>query len=431
MSSDLLELVLPDWGSLDSVRRSPLPFGLWTIGDQCLLHHWFDHAVNQGMSRVHVFAADRPAAVRQVLAESLLWPLTLEFTAIATLADAPAGATAVDWLPGAAPAPDTVDLALSERTTGVSPVMEDSASRLSAHETTGWKPVVHDRQDACPPAKSTVLAAPPPPAHGWDLIARAAAMERAWLERMAGEPDYALLSIGFACKIHPQTQLIPPYFIGDEVFIGPGCEIGPYAVIGPGSVLAGANRVVDSQLAARSFLGPVLALDQCLLDSGVLFNRKHQTRHDQFEPHLLGSAEKATPPVPLRERLQALILYLRLDGPSASGATFTTFDGRQLPGDPSAGLSNRKAWLPLVWRGKLPLYGILPRTAAQFEALNPDWQNLISNAPIGVFSYADSQGCHSPAHPEEALHAVYQASLPPATLSSAIASFIRHLRSLA
>jgi len=31
--------------------------------------------------------------------------------------------------------------------------MEDIASRLSAHETTGWKPVAHDRQDAYPPPK--------------------------------------------------------------------------------------------------------------------------------------------------------------------------------------------------------------------------------------------------------------------------------------
>ena len=41
---------------------------------------------------------------------------------------------------------------------------EDSACRLSALETPGWKPVVHDRQDACPPARLSVLAGPPAPA---------------------------------------------------------------------------------------------------------------------------------------------------------------------------------------------------------------------------------------------------------------------------
>jgi len=50
--------------------------------------------------------------------------------------------------------PNPVILALSDRNTGILPVRENNASSLSAHATTGWKPVVHDRQDACPPAAS-------------------------------------------------------------------------------------------------------------------------------------------------------------------------------------------------------------------------------------------------------------------------------------
>jgi len=53
---------------------------------------------------------------------------------------------------------------------------------------------------------------------------------------------------------------------------------------------------------------------------------------------------------------------------------------------------------------------------------------VIRHSPIGVFSYADSQGCHTPADPDEAIHAVYQASLPPDTLTAAIASFTRKLK---
>ena len=372
MPAELLELVLPDWGRLDTVRRSPMPFALWTIGDQCLLHHWLDHAVNLGATAVHVYAADRPAEVRRVLEESQLWPVKIEFTAIAATANAPAGAIHADWLPGATP--------------------------------------------------------PPAPTTGWELIERAAALEEAWLDRLAGEPDGALLSIGFLCRIHPDTKLTPPYFIGDHVFIGPGCEIGPYAVIGEGSVVALANRVAHSHLSVHSFVGPVTALENCWLDSGVLFNRKHQARVDQLEAHVLTSLERSTSYVPLADRLRALLLYLRLGGRPAAGGTFETFDGRALPGDPKGGLHNRRAWLPLVWQGKLSLYGVLPRTAAQFEALTPDWQTAIRHAPMGVFSYADAEGCHSPEDPEEAIHAVYQASLPPGTLNSAMARFVRTLR---
>ena len=108
---------------------------------------------------------------------------------------------------------------------------------------------------------------------------------------------------------------------------------------------------------------------------------------------------------------------MRLGHHAVPDGSFKTFNGLEMPGDPSAGIANRRAWLPLVWKGKLPLFGVLPRTEEQLEALDPDWKNLLRHAPVGVFSYADSQGQHSPSDPDEALHAVYQASMPPGALS--------------
>jgi len=57
--------------------------------------------------------------------------------------------------------PNTVRLALLDWRTGFQPGRADSASRLSANETTGWKPVGQDRRDAYPPAKLTVLGGTP------------------------------------------------------------------------------------------------------------------------------------------------------------------------------------------------------------------------------------------------------------------------------
>ena len=57
--------------------------------------------------------------------------------------------------------------ALVDRTPGVPPVREDSASGLSALETTGGTPVVQDRQDACRPARSLFHA--PDVLHGEEL----------------------------------------------------------------------------------------------------------------------------------------------------------------------------------------------------------------------------------------------------------------------
>jgi hypothetical protein len=67
----------------------------------------------------------------------------------------PVGHDRQDACPPAAP--NAVSLARSDRKTGVPPVMEDIASRLSAKETTGWKPIGHDRQDACPPAAPNIV----------------------------------------------------------------------------------------------------------------------------------------------------------------------------------------------------------------------------------------------------------------------------------
>ena len=55
---------------------------------------------------------------------------------------------------------NTVHLALFDWRTGFQPVRADSASRLSANETTGWKPVGQGRRDACPPVEWTVLGGP-------------------------------------------------------------------------------------------------------------------------------------------------------------------------------------------------------------------------------------------------------------------------------
>lgn len=370
MPSRVLELVLPDWASIDTVRLSAVPFALWTIGDQCLLHHWLDFTVNQDCGRVKVYVKDRPDTVRNVLDESSLWPVTLELVTLASDEEAPSTALTVGWLPGE--------------------------------------------------------EAPAAPKSGWELIERAAAIEKIWLDRLAGDPDFMLMNVGFSCRIHPEAKLIPPYFIGDHVFIGPGCEVGPYAVIGQGSVISGANRVSHSHLSAHSYLGPVTALDQCRLENGILLNLKHGARLDDLESHLLSNLQQITTEVPLKDRVLALLLYFLIRKSERGEETFKTFDGRILPGNSGAGLENRREWLPLVWKGKMPLYGVLPRSTAQLERLSVEAQRVIRHTPSGVFSYADTQGCHSPEDADEATHAVYQASLPPEVLLGAIAQFVRH-----
>ena len=77
-------------------------------------------------------------------------------------------------------AANSVQFVLPDRQTGFQPVMEDSASCLSANATTGRKPIGHDSQDACPSVKSAASRAGGAPHPGWpawllDLAERAQA----------------------------------------------------------------------------------------------------------------------------------------------------------------------------------------------------------------------------------------------------------------
>jgi len=369
VTMDTLDLILPDWAEMDTIRRSPLPFALWTIGDQCLLQHWLDHAVNLGVSRVRIHTADRPAEVRQLLEQSTLWPIHTETFSLSHQAEIPDGALLADHLPG--------------------------------------------------------YPSPPPPQDGWDLLDRAMQLENQWLDQLHADPIGDLLHMGSNCRIHPSAQLEAPYFIGDDVLIGPDCKIGPYAVIGKGSLIAGANHITRAHVGPNSYLGPVTALEDCLLASGILLNLRNKARLDRMEPHLISDLSASPPATPLKERLIALSLYLRSSG--KTNQEFIHFDGQRLPSNGLTGLAGRRALLPLVWRGKLPLFGLLPRTPEQFDRLPSDWQNIIRHTPIGAFSYADCVGCHSPDNPEEPLHAVYQAALPPEALREAMATFIKTL----
>jgi hypothetical protein len=378
MDSDapaILNLLLPDWSAVDTVRRHPLPFALWTIGDQSLLFHWFDHAVNRGYETVRIHAIDRPAEIRKAIETATLWPIRMEVVSLSGTDEAPAGSIVMSGLP------DHTELRL--------------------------------------------------PGTGWELLDHAAALEQDWLNRFFEDSNSDLLAIGSSCKIHPDVILTPPYFIGDDVFVGPGCEIGPHAVIGSGSLIAGANQIIRSHVAPHTFLGPVTGLEDCLLEGGVLFNRRHQARIDRLETHLSSSlqADARQAPPSWTERLLARRLAWRLRGAwrPATGE-LATYDGKSLPGGDLATLSTRLTWLHLVWKGKMRLFGVLPRSRAQMESLPDDWRSAIEHAPTGVFSYADCHGAHSPEDPDEALHATYQAGVPEATLQPILKAFVLKLQ---
>lgn len=376
-ADETLTLVLPDWQHLDTVLESPLPFALWTVGAQPLLHHWLDHAVDAGFERVRLLVSDRPAEVRQAMREAQLWPLAWEVIPRPRVGpeDArPEPAAFLDHLPGQ------------------------------------------------PPPEA-------PPEDGWGLLRHWFQLRRAWFADVEGEgmEVFRTLAVGRFCSIHPTAVLRMPVWIEDYAQIGPGCVVGPNVNIGRGALLEGPSHVENSVVTDHTYLAGHTELSDALLDGGRLFNLRRGAcvaSLDQIVADRLGSHEDRTP---WSERVQAaamLTAFTALDRVLPGRRPerrWETHDGLAMTEQTGGPLwRRRRTWLRHVVAGRMRLVGILPRTRTQMAQLSPDWQSILRRAPAGVLAYSDLHGSHSPDDEVEAVHAVYQASTQGSQLRSAV-----------
>ncbi|NJK88295.1 MAG: hypothetical protein HC923_02150 [Myxococcales bacterium] len=145
---------------------------MWPIGEQPLLYHWLDYAVDRGYSRVLLICSDRPAEVRSVMEEAHLWPIEWELYPVRSVRDRE-DYEIVDHLPGL-PRP------MGEIT------------------------------------------------NGWELLDRWFLLRRAWFDlTMPNDEARRPLALGRFAQIHPTAEIVMPVWFEDHVQIGPGCRVGP------------------------------------------------------------------------------------------------------------------------------------------------------------------------------------------------------------
>ncbi|MBX2813660.1 MAG: hypothetical protein KTR25_17720 [Myxococcales bacterium] len=373
----VLTLIAPDWQHLDAVLESPIPFVLWVVGAQPLLHHWLDHAVDEGYGRVRLLVSDRPAEVRQAMEKAKLWPVQWEIIPRSTTevpTDLPSDVACLDHLPG------------------------------------------H------PPLNQS-------PTNGWELLRYWFTLRETWFASVDSDhmEAFRTLAVGRFCSIHPSAELRMPIWIDDYAQIGPGCVVGPNVNIGRGAVLEGPSKVTNSVITDHTYLAGHTELQDAFLDGGRLLNLRLGARVnlDRLMADHLKSEDVRRPS--LVERIGSSFLYLvfsladrLLPGRTAKPTEWMSFDGLQLSESSGPLWRRRRTWLKHVMQGRMRLVGVLPRTREQFDQLSPDWQEIIRAAPSGILSYADLHGSHSANDELEAVHAVYQASSPGAEIRSTI-----------
>lgn len=366
LGADTWKVALPDWYGIDTVLKSSDPFVLWPIGDQCLIYHWLDYAVNNDCKKIIFYASDRPAHTREVLKSAHLWPIEWELRSVARV-DAQDCDVLASHLPGM-----TFDQAL--------------------------------------------------PKDGWSLLEHWFALQKHWLDVVLKGDDKMLvsLSLGRFCSIHPSVELKMPVWIGDYVTIGPDSVIGPYACINNGCVIEGPSEIDNAYVGEHTFLSGHTELRNGYIEGGRFINLSHRAKIDNMDALIstdlnFNNSQKSG----YIERFIGLGLFLffmvkAFFNKNSEFRTWKTFKEVSLKEAISGTLGfRRKHWFWQVFKGNLKLIGVLPRTHFHLENLDPEWADILKTVPCGVISYADLEHCHSLEEEMESVHAVYQATHDP------------------
>ncbi|MBK8013882.1 MAG: hypothetical protein IPK13_21340 [Deltaproteobacteria bacterium] len=360
-----LMLLLPDWQHLDTVRRASVPFVLWQVGDQPLLFHWLDYAVDRGHDFVTLVCGDRPAEVRAAMETAALWPIR--------------------WT--------------------VVPVMK--AETMESAYTVNRLPDTLGRPAA------------PTPKDGWALLDLWFRLRREWFDLMASSEmeGIRLIAVGRYCSIHPTAELRMPLWIEDHVHIGPNCVIGPNVNLGKGTIVEGPSVIENAVITEFTYLTGHTELTDAYLDGGLLLNLRHRARIDCVEMLVSSSLRQPNERPRILERIAAFAGFVAFTLaaaliPHRAGPTktFSSFKGRTISETTGPLWRRRRRWLLEVVRGRMRLFGILPRSRSHLNGVSADWREILERAPAGVFSYADLHGAHSADDEMEAIHAVYQAT---------------------
>ena len=381
----ILRVEWPDLRRFSSplLRR---PFSLWRVGDLAMVHHWLDHAMDRAFDEVQFYfnSEDERGTIEKTLSDQLLWPVECKCLLSADLRkDLP---HAVAW--------------------GI-PQYNHRAEVQSC----------------------------------WDLARHWRDVEMHWLKAVVpGRPSDLIINNGMGRRssIHPTVEIEGPVWIGDHVKIGANSVIGPNVVIDDGCVLEGGNTLSDVRLEKGTYLARDLDIHHSILAQNRVISLEKETFKQDYTYMLCGSVSSPFVFQPsLKERREAMVLWMKAKlrirntrYPAASLTTREAANGLSFPwlqGDNI--LAQRLLLLREVMKGKLFLYGILPREHSQWEAMEKNLANLLRQAPTGVYSLADVHGVHDSCDPRELDFAIRQATLMPRSYVPRCRDWARHLHS--
>jgi NDP-sugar pyrophosphorylase family protein len=223
--------------------------------------------------------------------------------------------------------------------------------------------------------------------------------------------------------IHPSVKFIAPVYVGPDSRINRGVRVGPNAVIEGECIVDSSTSIENSFVAAGSYIGEGLELDNAIVDHNLLINVRLGTSVNIAESFLLGGLKRHRPqPVFIKvfQSLMAMLLFvvllplfvLALVVCALQGNFFSSTAAVQIPanGDelqedvyrlPCIGtnawtIQRRAGWgtftlqflpgLLAVAKGHLGFVGLPPRSPEEIQALSTEWRELYLGGIAGLIT---------------------------------------------
>jgi hypothetical protein len=385
-------VICPDRRAAVPFLARPAPLALLPVLGPSLLSHWLTDLADRGIKEVTLLATDRPDEIRAAVGRGEKWGLQIEVLAeVRELSVAEArlrfsleNVFLADRLPML---PDA-------------PLFESYAGFFAALQ--HWLPLAHNHRIGAREIAPGVWA-------------------------------------GMRSKIDLTAELIPPCWLGENVWVRARAKVGPNALVEDSTLVDDDAEVVQSWIGPRTYVGALTQLRNSFAWANGLLNHASGAFTEIVDGFLLGDLRGShgfTRSSPWYGRLAALLAIIvssplvalaalknarsrqplftpkRAVIPTAVAAntTWREMDYRELNGLGRVG----RRW-PQLWnivRGEFTWVGNRPVTREQARRLQTEFEQLWLAAPVGLFSLADALNCHEEVGDEARAHAGYYAVNP-------------------
>jgi carbonic anhydrase/acetyltransferase-like protein (isoleucine patch superfamily) len=244
--------------------------------------------------------------------------------------------------------------------------------------------------------------------------------------------------ISRAVSLMPETQILPPVFIGEHCQIKKGAQIGPNAIIENNCIVDSLSVVENSLVCQGSYIGEGLEIRNSIIKRNLLINLSLDTCliiKDNFMLSGLAPISLKHYSTSLIERVIAAIvlallspLYLLMkciystnrlpvvllpasespeDWKIFDWVTFVPQEGKTM--NSGFCLFRKLPVLFSILKGEVHFVGVQPRTKTETLNLPQDWKNLYLRSKIGVITLAALDNSY-PTEDEQYASEVYYAT---------------------